>query len=392
MPTAPVSITVLPYDEKTLRLNVPYHPATVEKIKQLPSRQWSKQERCWFIPNDRLIVERLIELFGEEQVMDCREIPEPGEARSEAPLQLAATVPSSEDRCPKGVDALMALLDQEMRVRNFSRQTIKNYRMAIQRFCAAINHHPAEASQQEIKRYLIALHEEHGYAPRTVNLHAGALAFFYRQVLDRAEPVTHLPRMKLGRSLPEIYSEEEVTRILTAVENPKHRLILMIAYGCGLRLSELCHLRPVDISLERRQITVRHGKGNKDRTVMIDEVLSPFMDEYLSRGSGKEWLFEGYEQGRRLSKRTIGLVFEHACQKAGVHRRGGIHGFRHSFATHLIDHGTGLRQVQELLGHGNSKTTEVYTHVSTATILKIRSPLAHLQLRTIPKKRTQNEG
>ncbi|MBN1128659.1 MAG: site-specific integrase [Chitinispirillaceae bacterium] len=377
MSCAAVTITLLPYDEKTLKLDVPYDVPTIEKVKQLPRRQWSDAEKCWFIPNDRSSVKQVIELFGSKQVMDCSDLTSIDEAGPERAALHGKVVPMNEQA---RADALMERLKREMRARNFSVRTIKNYRLAVSRFLSVIDADPLDIGQDDLKQFLIDLHEAHEFAPRTVNLWASAISFFYQQVLGCAAPVSDLPRMKVGRPLPEVYSEEEVGGILGAVDNPKHRLILMIAYGCGLRLSELRNLKPEDISIERRLITVRHGKGNKDRTVMIDDTLLPAIVEYLERGRGKDWLFEGNEPGHRLAARTIALVFEHACARAGIKRRGGIHGFRHSFATHLMDHGTGLRQVQVLLGHGSSKTTEIYTHVSNASILKIRSPLANIKL------------
>jgi integrase len=280
MTSAPVSITLQPFDENTLKLSVPYDPPTIEKIKQLPKRRWSKEEKCWFIPNDSAVVDHLVQLFGPERIIDTTVVAQ----------ETKAAVP--------------------------------------------------EAAPVQRKQ-----------AP-----------------------------------LPGVYSEEEIGKIIGAVENPKHRLILMIAYGYGLRLSEIRILKPEDISLDRRVLTVRQGKGKKDRILMIDEVFLPALEAYLKNGRGKVWLFEGPEPGYRLTARTISLIFEHACQKAGVRRHGGIHGLRHSFATHLMEHGTGLRSIQELLGQGSIKTTEIYTHISSAAISKIRSPLSNIKLHTISEK------
>jgi integrase/recombinase XerD len=166
-----------------------------------------------------------------------------------------------------------------------------------------------------------------------------------------------------------------------AESNLKHRLILMLAYGCGLRLNEIRHLKREDIERDRAVITVRQGKGKKDRIIMLDEALRPALDAYLKKGAGRVWLFEGYDPGQMISSRTIGLIFDHACQKAGVAKKSRIHGLRHSFATHLLEQGTDLRYIQELLGHNSSKTTEIYTHVSKAAITRIRSPLAKIELR-----------
>lgn len=237
-----------------------------------------------------------------------------------------------------------------------------------------------EFDRDTLKRYQIFLKEERRFSARTVNLATAALVFFYGKVLGFAPAVKSLPRMKTGRSLPAVYSEQDIGKILAATTNPKHRLALMLAYGCGLRLNEICQLKREHISLDRSTITIRQGKGKKDRTVMIDEVLQPALRSFLKNGAGAVWIFEGQEAGTRISPRTVSLVFDHACHKAGVKKLGGIHTLRHSFATHLLEQGTDLRYIQELLGHSSSKTTEIYTHVSNSAIAKIRSPLSKIDL------------
>jgi len=140
-------------------------------------------------------------------------------------------------------------------------------------------------------------------------------------------------------------------------------------------------LQHENFELDRNTIRIREGKGKKDRQVMLDEVLKPEVDSFLKNGAGENWIFEGQEPGIPIAARTIGLIFDHACQKAKVPKKGGIHTLRHSFATHLLEQGTDLRYIQELLGHSSSKTTEIYTHVSSLAISKIRSPLAKINLK-----------
>jgi site-specific recombinase XerD len=186
--------------------------------------------------------------------------------------------------------------------------------------------------------------------------------------------------MKTGKQLPKVYSEQEIEKLFKATQNLKHRLILMFAYGCGLRLNEIRHLRRNDICFDRDIITIKQSKGKKDRILMLDDVLKPELLSYLKNGVGQVWLFEGQVPEEMIAERTISLIFDHACQKSGVTKRGGIHSLRHSFATHLLEHGTDLRYIQELLGHSSSKTTEIYTHVSKTAITKIRSPLSRIKL------------
>jgi hypothetical protein len=149
----------------------------------------------------------------------------------------------------------------------------------------------------------------------------------------------------------------------------------------------LVSVKPEIFEMDRNTIQIRQGKGKKDRQVMLDEVLKPEVDSFLKNGAGKNWIFEGQEPGIPIAARTIDLIFDHACQKAKVPKKGGIHTLRHSFATHLLEQGTDLRYIQELLGHSSSKTTEIYTHVSSLAISKIRSPLAKINLKHTSKFR-----
>jgi integrase/recombinase XerD len=198
------------------------------------------------------------------------------------------------------------------------------------------------------------------------------------EVLDVQPGEDLLIRMKTGKALPRVHAPENVSRIINAPSNVKHRLILMLTYGCGLRLGEVCMLKPSDIDIERRVVWVRKGKGKKDRIVMLDDTIAPYLVSWLQTGCGRKYLFEGYTPGKHLSKRTIEKIYTNACNKQGINTQGGIHSLRHDFATHLLEQGVDLRYIQELLGHSSSKTTEIYTHVAAHKITQIRSPIAVL--------------
>jgi integrase/recombinase XerD len=273
----------------------------------------------------------------------------------------------------------------ELKVRNYSLRTIKNYSAAVNQFLLWLKKAPSTSDVPEIKKFQIYLKEEKKYSPRTVNLVTAAIQFFYLHVLELSLPVETLPRMKTGRPLPKVYSEQEIGKIIAVVENPKHRIMLLLAYGCGLRLNEIRHLKHEDFEFDRSLINIRKAKGMKDRTVMLDPVLKPELDAYFKITNAQHWFFEGQFPGEKISSRTIELIYEHACLKAGIKKKGGIHCLRHSFATHLLEQGTDLRYIQELLGHSSSKTTEIYTHVSKLAITRIRSPLAKISLRHIGK-------
>jgi integrase/recombinase XerD len=277
-------------------------------------------------------------------------------------------------------EILITRLTDELNVRNYSKRTVLTYTEAVRRYLDSIEKPPTNNDSQPIKTHLLTLKSNHGYAARTVNLAAAAISFFYREIIRESISVDSLPRMKPGKSLPKVYSAEELERMIGVIENEKHRLVLLMAYGCGLRLSEIQSLKPKDIDWDRRVIRIK-GKGAKDRQVMLDPCIAVFLKEYLSKRPNLVYLFEGQTSGSPYPKRTIEKIYDNACRAAGIARKGGIHSLRHTFATHLLEQGTGLRQIQELLGHSSIKTTEIYTHVSNKEISKIRSPLASLRIK-----------
>ena len=284
------------------------------------------------------------------------------------------------------IELLEKELSTELCLRNYSVRTVKNYSALVRNYLNWLKAVPSGNNAAEIKKYQLHLKDDKSYSPRTVNLATAAIQFFYKNVLKHGLDSGTIPRMKTGRPLPKVYSQADIEKILSSVDNPKHRLILMLAYGCGMRLSELRSLTPKDFDLNRNLISIRQAKGKKDRVVMLDPSIKPVLADFLRSGKGSIYLFEGYTPGHMLSTATISKIYGHACAKAKITPKGGIHSLRHSFATHLLEQGTGLRQIQELLGHSNSKTTEIYTHVSTALIKNIRSPIAHLNVKTVKKK------
>ena len=173
-------------------------------------------------------------------------------------------------------------------------------------------------------------------------------------------------------------SQEEVLRVLDAVRNPKHRAILFLTYSAGLRLGEVVRLRTCDIDSDRGLIHVRQGKQRKDRYTVLSVHAQKALDLYLRKYRPNGWLFPGFAPGRHIHERSVQKVVKRAYQEAGIDKPASVHTLRHSFATHLLEAGTGLRYIQELLGHKSPKTTEIYTHVSTRDIGKITSPLDRL--------------
>jgi site-specific recombinase XerD len=190
-----------------------------------------------------------------------------------------------------------------------------------------------------------------------------------------------IKRPHKDKKLPVVLSKEEVAKILSSIDNIKHKAILMIIYSAGLRVGEVVKLKVEDVDSNRMLVHVKGAKGRKDRYTLLSKTALEILREYWRKYKPAKWLFEGARDGRYLSTRTVEKLLTHACEKAGIKKEVSVHTLRHSFATHLLESGTDLRYIQELLGHANSKTTEIYTHVSTKSLGKIQSPLDSLNLK-----------
>jgi len=266
-----------------------------------------------------------------------------------------------------------------LNLRNYSHRTIKSYCDILASY---LSWRGAETEDEttELKNYILFLKDNKKLAPKTINLQIAALRFYYAEVLKNCVVIDNVPRLKTGRILPKVYSEQQISKMIEVTTNPKHRLLLMLAYGCGLRLEELRTLKVSDFDLDKKLLRLRYGKGAKDRILMLDPMIITEVTSLIQKSPGQERVFLSNQTDTLFNRRTVSKIFDNACVKAGIPKIGGIHTLRHSFATHLLEQGTDLRYIQELLGHSSSKTTEIYTHVSAKTIGNIRSPLSRLSI------------
>ncbi len=242
--------------------------------------------------------------------------------------------------------------------------------------------HPRELREGDIRSYFLHLIERKRLAPATVNLTFNALRFLYVELYKKPFLMRDIPRPKKQRKLPVVLDKEEVFRIFGAVRNLKHRTILMLIYSGGLRVGEAVKLRIEDIDSKRKLIHLRNAKGGKDRYTLLSELALKQLRQYYQAYRPREFLFEGRVWREHLAERSVQNVFQRALKASGVLKDVGVHGLRHSFATHLLEDGTDLRFIQELLGHSSSKTTEIYTHVSQRALGKIVSPLDRARIRS----------
>ncbi len=264
---------------------------------------------------------------------------------------------------------------EDMKIRDYSEHTITAYVSAVYRLANFHHKSPDKLGREEIRAFLVDLIEEKKAAWAYYKQVLAALRFLYRRVLHRGEVVEDIRGPRPEKRLPVVLSAGEVARFFKAIPSLKHRTILMLAYGAGLRIGEAVRVRVSDIDRERKVIRVQQGKGKKDRYTVLSPAMLEILDRYCWAARPEDLLFTTRFKDRPITDSTVQRVCIQAREDAGIDKRISPHTLRHSFATHLLEAGTDLRVIQVLLGHASPKTTAIYTHVSTALIGKTISPL-----------------
>jgi len=265
----------------------------------------------------------------------------------------------------------------DLRIRNYAPATQEMYIRRVRSMAEHFGRSPADLSREEVRDYLRLLSEQ-GASRSTFAQVVGALRFLYGITLDRPERVPELPYPREKRRHPVVLSAEEVVRLLNAMANLKHRTVAMVLYGVGLRISEALALELRDIDSDRNVITVRHGKGDRDRQVPLSGVLLTTLRTYWRAYRPEPFLFPGKDGQGPMGKGTIQKAIRTARVRASIAKPVTPHVLRHTHATHLLEAGTDLRLIQILLGHGSLKTTQRYLHVATERVRSTVSPLDSL--------------
>lgn len=265
-------------------------------------------------------------------------------------------------------------LETELKLRGFSDKTVKSYLFYNNKFLAFTNKAPEAATEEDIKAYLAHLIADKKKNAATVALVRAALRFYYDGVLKKN--IVTLKTPKIQKKLPTVLTREEVKRLLESAPTQKSRLIMMMLYSSGLRVSECCSLKVNDLEIAQKVGWVRDGKGGKDRIFILSEGIIEGLRNYINR-KNTEHIFTN-KAGTALTPRNVQKIVATSAKRAGIGKIVSPHTLRHSFATHLLESGESIRKIQELLGHSNLQTTQIYTKVSTEELKKVKSPLDSL--------------
>jgi integrase/recombinase XerD len=271
---------------------------------------------------------------------------------------------------------IQKLLDrtvEELVIRGYSRRTVEVYSACLKEFFEYAGESSFKLNLPLIREFLYRKHQQN-YASATINLYHSAIKFFYRQILKSKAKIC-IKYAKKPHRLPVILSRKEILKLIQVIKNPKHKTLISLAYGAGLRVSEVVKLRICDVNLSDKTLHIRQSKGGRDRITILPQQMTPFLMELAGNRDKNSYLFPS-NQGGKLTSRSAQKVFKNALNAAGLKKAATFHSLRHSFATHLLENGTNLRHIQELLGHKDIKTTERYTHVSRAFLVQnVKSPL-----------------
>lgn len=380
-----------PVDKKWMILGCPPIPYLIEQVKRWEGSRYSLANKAYLLTATPAMLENLQKIAGELNISIHNKLPakylSKYKAMNKKELQLKDLRESLLKQVPVMAQTYtLAMLDYLM-AQNYSANTIRNYVKSFNLFLRVIYYqNPDTLTEMQIVKHLAGMTEK-GLSASSLNMLVNALLYYFRTILKRDSFEIKLPRARKEHHLPTVLTMEECFRIFSFVENPKHKLLLLIGYGAGLRRSEIVTLKWQDILFEEHKIHVKQTKGNKDRIVMLPYSIVEVLKDYRKLYHNDEWVFAGQYKGEALSARTVQQVMTNAVTKAGLEKKATVHTLRHSFATHLLESGTDIRYIQQLLGHSSIKTTMIYTHITPKAAKKIVSPLDSLMLTNVtPKK------
>lgn len=357
---------------RRIKLMYPYDNEINERIRSIEDCRWSKTMECWHLPyTDHCIKE----IGNMKRELNLR-IPEFNRIKEEREAKYFDRQLTAEKH------EFVKLFQHFMEVQRYSERTTSTYLEAIRTFLGYCKEKTIdEITPEDVidfnYRYILKNRFSASYQNQIIS----SVKLFFRIILKKEVFTEKIERPLRGRNLPDIFSVQEVEQLLQNARNIKHRAMLSMLYACGLRRSELINLKIHAIDSKRKLLSIKGGKGNKDRVVPMPESMIIMLREYYKVYRPIEWLFEGIEAGKPYSEASLRQVFEAAKSKAHITKRLTLHSLRHSYATHLLENGVDLRFIQELLGHKSSKTTEIYTHVTQKSIEKIKSPFENLKLK-----------
>lgn len=353
-----------------LFIKFPYEKRLIDLVKTIHGARWSSVHKAWHVKHTNDTISHVKTLFQKEglkfyYINEHEKLPQ--QPASKASDALGAMSIGTQNKIHHFI--------RWMQQRRYSDNTTSTYCDAIKTFFRFYSNKSVdEITNDDLIQfnndYILANDYSSSFQNQVIN----AIKLFYRTIENKQIETDIIFRPKREKTLPNVLSKEEVKLILEAPRNIKHRAMLSLIYSCGLRRSELLNLKIKDIDSKRGLVIIKQGKGRKDRIAPLSVKVLELLRDYFKAYQPKEWLFEGQNGKGQYDERSLASVLKQAVEKSKIQKPVSLHWLRHSFATHLLENGTDLRYIQEILGHSSSRTTEIYTHVSNKSIQKIVSP------------------
>lgn len=385
-------------NENRLQLRFPFDESIIAQIKTLPNSRWSQTLKAWHVPDTteckvelakltrKGLMLRWVDPINGSPLNQNDTLPDTVEKSSTIKIDVSqeTSIYARSKELRKSINprikvgAEVEKFNAYLKQRRYSPNTISTYTEALKLFLQFTDKPILEITNQDLEQFNHDFVIKNRYSSSFQNQIINAVKLFFYSIYNSRFDIDAVERPRREHKLPNVLSKVEVKQILTATKNIKHRAMLSLIYACGLRRSELINLHHHDIDSNRSLLIVRQSKGNKDRVVPLSAKTLEMLREYYATYKPKRWLFEGQEPGEQYSTTSLQQVLKQSLSNANISKPVTLHWLRHSYATHLLESGTDLRYIQELLGHRSSKTTEIYTHVTTQSIQKIKSPFDDL--------------
>jgi integrase/recombinase XerD len=361
------------------------NPALYETIRTFPDIRWNRLEKGWLLPNNSQNLSLIFSSFRGKAWVDASQVFSREKKTINNPSKTLSSATKTKIMLPplsqEGEDRINQFRDW-LRSSRYSESTFSTYSDGLKiffRFCA--NRSPQEISNIDLINFNNQYILKYGYSASFQNQVINAIKLYFRKIENRVLDIESIKRPRKEHRLPNVLSKEEIADLIKAAEaNIKHQAMLSLIYSCGLRRSELINLKIPDVDSRRGLLIIRNAKGKKDRVTPLSDKVVELLRNYYRQYRTKIYLFEGWNRGEKYSDRSLEEVLKKYIKLAGINKPVTLHWLRHSYATHLLENGTDLRYIQEILGHKSSRTTEIYTHVSTKQLQKIRSPFDDLDL------------
>jgi integrase/recombinase XerD len=352
--------------QTVVAIQFPQNAQANQAVKGIAGCKWSKTLQSWYIPDQQESIAQAIQVLSQLGFVDYRALRKSIEPVPEQKVQAAP------------MEHLQAFR-QFLSSRRYSANTIKTYTEALSVFMRFMaNKPPAQWSLPDILRFNNEYILKNGHSVSYQNQMVNAIKLFLKVTENRRIKIEEIHRPRREHRLPNVLSKAEVKAILQAHSNIKHKSMLSLIYACGLRCGELLSLTPQSVDSRRNLLIIKQAKGNKDRVAPLSDKIIALLREYYSAYKPTHYLFEGQKAGTPYDSRSLQQVLKQALAKANIQKPATLHWLRHSYATHLLEAGTNLRYIQEILGHRNPKTTQIYTHVSNDSLRNIHSPFDNL--------------